>query len=226
MQVDFVVGSPKGLMPPHVGVRQGGQDDRYRPPGRGPGVVKEQRRRASPTSSERSAQKASAPESAAACGNPAPFRRGDRGYSSQRYAPPDPGRTVSRPAQPRSDAPPSTARVAAGRARSANQDPKLDPEEARRVVRTRRSPISCHRRNAPRTGSAGAGVDVGQSPHQLLTQNAHRRRGRDWRQSTCPAWECSGTLSLRPRQMRGGEDPPSSSRGGASRRRGRGPVDR
>jgi hypothetical protein len=56
-----------------------------------------------------------------------------------------------------------------------------------------------------------------------LTQNGHRRRGRDWRQSTRPAWECSGTLSRRPRQMGGGEDPPSSS-GSASRRPRRGEV--
>jgi hypothetical protein len=75
------------------------------------------------------AQTVSAPEPAAASGNPAPIRRGDRGYSWQRYAPPDPGRTISRSAQSRSDAPPSTVRAPAGRARSVNQNGKLDPEE-------------------------------------------------------------------------------------------------
>jgi hypothetical protein len=39
------------------------------------------------------AQTASAPEPAATSGNPSPIRRGDRGYSWQRYAPPNPGRT-------------------------------------------------------------------------------------------------------------------------------------
>jgi hypothetical protein len=78
------------------------------------------------------AQTASAPEPAATSGNPSPIRRGDRGYSWQRYAPPNPG--ISREqypdlAQPRSNAPPGAARAAAGRARSLNQDRELDPEE-------------------------------------------------------------------------------------------------
>jgi hypothetical protein len=65
------------------------------------------------------AQITSAPQPAATFGNPAPIRRGDRGYSWQRDEPPNPGRTASRPAPPRSNAPPSTVRAAAGRARSA-----------------------------------------------------------------------------------------------------------
>jgi hypothetical protein len=72
---------------------------------------------------------ASAPPPAATSGNPAPIRRGERGYSWQRDAPPDPEPTVSRSAKPRSNAPPSTVRAAAGRTRSANQNGKLDPEE-------------------------------------------------------------------------------------------------
>jgi hypothetical protein len=71
------------------------------------------------------AQKASAPESAAPSGNPTPIRRGDRGYSWQRDAPPNPEPN----AKPLSNAPPSTVRAEAGRARSANQNGKLDPEE-------------------------------------------------------------------------------------------------
>jgi hypothetical protein len=71
----------------------------------------------------------SAPEPAATSGNPAPIRRGDRGYSWQRDAPPNPEPTVSRSAKPRSNAPPSTVRAAAGRTRSANQNGNLDPEE-------------------------------------------------------------------------------------------------
>ena len=74
------------------------------------------------------AQTDSAPEPAATSGNPALIRRGDRGYSWQRDAPLNPEPTVSRSVKPRSNAPPNTVRAAAGRARSANQNGKLDPE--------------------------------------------------------------------------------------------------